>query len=160
MKKTSKVFYFISVFMLALAILTSGLTLTNNTAMAAGKVIKWKCQSHWPTASSYYKDSLLVIAEKIKTRTNGRMIIEPFSAGSLVPSKEIFNAVKRGMIEMGTASPAYMRDQVSIAGIAAGLPYAFKNVWECVYFHKFLGFEKMMRDATAKHGVYYSTDKI
>ncbi|MBW2050695.1 MAG: TRAP transporter substrate-binding protein DctP [Deltaproteobacteria bacterium] len=160
MKKSNKVFYFISVVVLALAILTSGLALTNNTAIAADKVIKWKCQSHWPTASSSYKDSLLVIAEKLKTRTNGRLIIEPFPAGSLVPSKEIFNAVKRGMIEMGTGSPAYIRDQISIAGIAAGLPFAFKDVWECVYFHKFLGFEKMMRDATAKHGVYYSTDKI
>ncbi|MBW2178657.1 MAG: TRAP transporter substrate-binding protein DctP [Deltaproteobacteria bacterium] len=88
------------------------------------------------------------------------MILEPYASGSLVPSKEIFNAVKRGMIQMGTISPAYIRDQVEVAGIAAGLPFAFKSVWEAAYFHKWLGFEKMIQEATAKHGVYYSTDKV
>lgn len=127
---------------------------------SAEKVIKWKCQSHWPTASSSYKDSLLRLAENLKKRTNGRLIIEPFAAESLVPSAEIFNAVKRGMIEMATASPGYFRDQVPLAGVASGLPFAFREVWEAAYFHKGLGFEQMMRDACAAHGVYFSTDKV
>jgi TRAP-type mannitol/chloroaromatic compound transport system substrate-binding protein len=103
---------------------------------------------------------LLRLANKLKEDTNGRLIIEPFAAESLVPSNEIFNAIKRGMIEIGTASPGYFRDQVPLAGIASGLPYAFREVWECAYFHKGLGFEKMMRDACAQHGVYFSTDKV
>lgn len=127
---------------------------------SAEKVIKWKCQSHWPTASSSYKDSLLRLVENVRTRTQGRLVIEPFAAESLVPSAEIFSAVKRGMIEMGTASPGYFRDQVPLAGIASGLPFAFRQVWECAYFHKGLGFEQMMRDACAAHGVYLSTDKV
>jgi TRAP-type mannitol/chloroaromatic compound transport system substrate-binding protein len=127
---------------------------------AAEKVFRWRCQSHWPTASSSYKDSLIRLADKIKEETKGRLIIEPFPAESLVPSKEIFNAIKRGMIEIGTASPGYFRDQVPLAGVASGLPYAFREVWECAYFHKGLGFEKMMRDACAPHGIYFSTDKV
>ena len=63
---------------------------------AADNVIKWKVQSHWPSASPSYKGSLLVIADKLKQRTNGRLILEPYPAGSLVPSKEIFQAAKRG----------------------------------------------------------------
>lgn len=136
-----------------------GPVMTNN-ALAADKVIKWRVQSHWPAASSSYKASLLVLAETLKERTNGRLILEPFSAGSLVPAKEIFNAVKRGMIQMGTISPAYVRDQIEVAGIAAGLPFAFKNVWEAAYYHKWLGFEKIIQAETAKHGVFYSTDKV
>ncbi|MBW2707576.1 MAG: twin-arginine translocation pathway signal protein [Deltaproteobacteria bacterium] len=97
---------------------------------------------------------------RIKERTNGRLILEPFAAGSLVPAKEIFNAVKRGMIQMGTISPAYVRDQIEVAGIAAGLPYAFKNVWEAAYYHKWLGFEKIIQAEAAEHGVFYSTDKV
>ena len=57
-------------------------------------------------------------------------------------------------------SPAYIIDQVSLAGIASGLPFAFRNVWEAAYFHKQLGFEQMLRDEVAKFGVYYSTDKV
>ncbi|MGB9436661.1 MAG: hypothetical protein WCB15_01870, partial [Desulfobacterales bacterium] len=88
-----------------------GLVSTENV-YAAEKVIKWRVQSHWPASSSSYKASLQVLADTIKERTNGRLILEPFAAGSLVPAKEIFNAVKRGMIQMGTISPAYVRDQI------------------------------------------------
>jgi len=136
-----------------------GLLSTENV-YAAEKVIKWRVQSHWPASSSSYKASLQVLADTIKERTDGRLILEPFAAGSLVPAKEIFNAVKRGMIQMGTISPAYVRDQIEVAGIAAGLPYAFKNVWECAYYHKWLGFEKIIQAEAAKHGVFYSTDKV
>ncbi|MGQ9859757.1 MAG: TRAP transporter substrate-binding protein DctP [Thermodesulfobacteriota bacterium] len=146
--------------MAAGVVLAVGLLTGIQPSHSAEKVIKWKCQSHWPTASSSYKDSLLRLVENVKSRTNGRLVIEPFAAESLVPSPEIFSAVKRGMIEMGTASPGYFRDQVPLAGIASGLPFAFRQVWECAYFHKVLGFEQMMRDACAPHGVYLSTDKV
>jgi TRAP-type mannitol/chloroaromatic compound transport system substrate-binding protein len=130
-----------------------------NSAKAAD-VIKWRVQSHWPAASSSYKASLQVLADRIKERTDGRLILEPYPSGALVPAKEVFNAVKRGMIQMGTISPAYVRDQIQVAGIAAGLPFAFKNVWEAAYFHKWIGFEKMIQEEAAEHGVFYSTDKV
>jgi TRAP-type mannitol/chloroaromatic compound transport system substrate-binding protein len=133
---------------------------TAQDSSAADEVIKWRVQSHWPASSSSFKDSLQVLADRLKERTNGRLLLEPYAAGSLVPAKEIFNSVKRGMIQMGTISPAYVRDQIEVAGIAAGLPFAFKNVWEAAYYHKWLGFEKMIQDEAAKHGVYYSTDKV
>jgi TRAP-type mannitol/chloroaromatic compound transport system substrate-binding protein len=126
----------------------------------AADVIKWRVQSHWPAASSSYKASLQVLADRIKERTDGRLILEPYPAGSLVPAKEIFNAVRRGMIQMGTISPAYVRDQLPAAGIAAGLPFAFKNVWECAYFHKWYGFEDILKKEAAEYGVFYSTDKV
>ncbi|UCG08043.1 MAG: TRAP transporter substrate-binding protein DctP, partial [Desulfobacterales bacterium] len=156
--KVNKIFCLVVLFSLTLCLVF--LPLATNSANAADNVIKWRVQSHWPAASSSYKDSLQVLADRIKERTNDRLILEPYPAGALVPAKEIFNAVKRGMIQMGTISPAYVRDQIEVAGIAAGLPYAFKNVWECAYFHKWLGFEKMLQDEAAQHGIFYSTDKV
>jgi hypothetical protein len=61
MKKSVRIFGLVSVSMLVLALMGTLVTSTG-TAMAAGDVIKWKCQSHWPTASPSYKASLLVIA--------------------------------------------------------------------------------------------------
>jgi TRAP-type mannitol/chloroaromatic compound transport system substrate-binding protein len=49
---------------------------------------------------------------------------------------------------------------MKLAGGAAGLPYAFKNIWEAAYFHKVLGFEQMLREEAAQHGLYWATDKI
>lgn len=127
---------------------------------AAGKTITWKCPTHWPMASSSYKGSLLVVAERIKERTNGRLIIEPYAAGSLVPGKEIFNAVKRGMVPIGITSSAYPLSQVPLMNVASGLPLNFGEVWEAAYFYKWLGFEQMLKDECAKHGLVYFTDKV
>ena len=159
MKKSKRISGVVSVCM-ALLFLTGILLIFDKPAMAAGDVIKWKCQVHWPAASVSYKDSLLVVIERLKKRTNGQLIIEPYAAGALVPSKEIFNAVKRGMVEIAITSSAYPRDQVPLMNVASGLPLNFGNVWEAVYFHRWLGFEQMMKDECAKHGLYYSTDKV
>jgi TRAP-type mannitol/chloroaromatic compound transport system substrate-binding protein len=157
--ETKKIVGLVSVFMSVLFFM--GLFLgIGQTAIAADDVIKWRCQVHWPAASVSYKDSLLAVIDRLKERTNGRLVLEPYAAGALVPSKEIFNAVKRGMIEIGITSSAYPRDQVPLMNVASGLPLNFGNVWEAVYFHKWLGFEQMMRDECAKHGLYYCTDKV
>lgn len=159
MKKSQKISCVVSVCM-ALLFLTGILVISDKPAMAAGDVFKWKCQVHWPAASVSYKDSLLVVIERLKKRTNGRLMIEPYAAGSLVPSKEIFNAVKRGMIEIAITSSAYPRDQVPLMNVASGLPLNFAEVWEAVYFYRWMGFEQMLREECAKHGLYYCTDKV
>jgi TRAP-type C4-dicarboxylate transport system substrate-binding protein len=123
-------------------------------------VTTWRVQSHWPAASSSYKDSLLSLRDKLIERTDGRLVLEPYEASALFAATETFNAVRRGIIQMGTISPAYIIDQVPLAGVASGLPFAFRNVWEAAYFHQQMGFEQMMRDQVAKYGVYYSTDKV
>ncbi|MBE0626076.1 MAG: TRAP transporter substrate-binding protein DctP [Burkholderiales bacterium] len=129
-------------------------------AVSAQEKITWRLQSHWPSASSSFKDSLGRLQRELTACTKGRMVLELHEAGALFPAKEIFPAVKRGVIQMGTISPAYLPETVSTAGIASGLPFAFRNVWEVSYFHKHLGFEKMIRDEVAAQGVYYSTDKV
>lgn len=137
----------------------SALLLFQNIAVAQEKVT-WRVQSHWPNASSSFKDSLGVLKTKIEACTKGQLVLELHEAGALFPAKEIFPAVKRGIIQMGTISPAYLPETVQTAGIASGLPFAFRNVWETAYFHQRLGFEKMIRDEVAAHGVFYSTDKV
>jgi len=122
--------------------------------------ITWKVQSHWPSASSSFKDSLVRLKDEVGRCTNGKLELQLHEAGALFPAKDTFNAVKRGIIQMATISPAYLPETVTTAGIASGLPFAFRNVWEAAYFHKHLGFEQMIRDEVAKQGVYYSTDKV
>ncbi len=127
---------------------------------AAQEVTKWRVQSHWPSASSSYEDSLVRLKNEIERRTDGRLQLQLFEAGALFKPQETFNAVSRGIIQMGTISPGYAQDKISLAGIASGLPFAFQNVWETAYFHKHMGFEDMLREEAAQHGVYWSTDKV
>lgn len=130
------------------------------TPVAAQDTFTWKVQSHWPGASSSYKDSLVRLKDTLEERSDGRLKLQLFEAGSLFKAQETFNAVSRGILEMGTISPSYASDKMTLAGIASGLPFAFRNVWEAAYFHQALGFEEMLREEAAKHNVYWATDKV
>lgn len=142
--------------------LTLGVTaaLMATPAAAQDETFTWKVQSHWPGSSSSYTDSLGRLKEQLEERSDGRIQLQLFEAGALFKAKETFNAVSRGILEMGTISPAYASDKMTLAGIASGLPFAFRNVWEAAYFHQGLGFEEMLREEAAEHGVYWSTDKV
>lgn len=142
-------------------VLAAGLIATALIGTAdAADTITWRVQSHWPGSSSSYTDSLGHLKEVIEERTGGRLQLQLFESGALFKPKETFNAVSRGIVEMGTISPAYAQDKITLAGIASGLPFAFRNVWEAAYFHQTLGFEEMLREEAAAHDVYWSTDKV
>jgi len=146
---------------IVIAVLVIGVFLiTGKDSFAADNVIKWKCQTYWPVSSPSYEQSGRALVELIKERTDGKLIIETFPESAIIPSKDIYSAVSKGMLEMGSIYPGYIRNKVPLASIAGGLPYMFQNEWECSYFHKKLGFEKMMRNACAKDGIFYSTDCI
>lgn len=130
-------------------------------SLAAGeKPTTWRIQTHWPLSSASFVPSAVWMKNEIEKRTDGRLIFELYNEGQLLPPKEIFNAVKRGMIEAGVSPPQYYGSQVPLAQIAAGLPFNFANTWEIAYYYKWMGFEDMMREACAKHGIYYATDRV
>ncbi|MCG6114039.1 MAG: TRAP transporter substrate-binding protein DctP [Mesorhizobium sp.] len=128
--------------------------------VAHADTVTWRVQSHWPQASSSYGDSLEYLRDVLAERSDGRFQLELHPAGSLFGHDEIFNSVRRGIIPMGTISPAYIIGEVTTAGIANGLPNAFQETWEAAYFFKHLGFEDMIREEVAEQGVFYATDKV
>ena len=66
------------------------------------------------------KDSLVRLKTILEERTDGRLELELYEAGSLFKAKEIFNAVSRGILEMGTISPAYAQDKSHPRGYCLG----------------------------------------
>lgn len=140
--------------------ITLGLSVTLAGNAQAEETFTWKVQSHWPGASSSYTDSLERIKRLLEERSDGRLQLQLYESGALFKPKDTFNAVSRGILEMGTISPSYAQDKMTLAGIASGLPFAFRNVWEAAYFHQGLGFEQMLQDEAAQFGVYWATDKV
>lgn len=146
-------------FSLIFAFLTAAL-LSPGSVSAEEEVTTWRVQSHWPAGEPAYKSSLVRIKNVIEERTDGRLKLNLHGAGALFKAPEIFNAVSRGVIEMGTILPAYAQDKMTLAAIASGLPFSFREPWEAAYFHKQLGFEEMLREEASKHGIYYSSDRV
>jgi len=160
MKRSSQIIGFTSAVIWFLGFV--GIFLSGGTeATAAGDVIKWKCQAHTPAVQGgHYKYGLLAVADELKKRTNGRFIIEPFGEGSFVPAKEIHNAVKRGMLEAGFTSSAYIQSQVPLAAVSNGLPFGLRDAWEAAYFMQVAGMEQMMKEALLKLDMYYYSEVV
>jgi TRAP-type mannitol/chloroaromatic compound transport system substrate-binding protein len=126
----------------------------------AGKVFKWRFQSHWPAGSASFKPLKDWFETKLTNLTGGQLQITLYPAAALVPTKEMFDACRKGTVDGATGSPAYWMTIVPIAGVSGNCPMTFREAWEGLYFHYVLGFEDMLKEAHAKHNVLYYTEKI
>ena len=128
------------------------------SALAQEKVT-WKVQSHWPKASGSFNDSLGVLAKMLETRTGGRFKLELFGAGEIAKDREIYNVVRRGVVPMGTISPAYILGEAQAMGLFYGVPGTLRETWEMMQLTKNLGIEKMVNDELRPKGVVIKGEK-
>ena len=126
----------------------------------AGKVFKWRFQSHWPAGSASFKPLKDWFETKLTKLTGGQLQITLYPASALVPTKELFDSCRKGTVDGGTGSPAYWMTIVPIAGVSGNCPMTFREAWEGLYFHYVLGFEDMLKEAHAKHNILFYTEKI
>jgi TRAP-type mannitol/chloroaromatic compound transport system substrate-binding protein len=82
-------------------------------AVAGGVVLKG--QSSHPAASNFHLIFKLW-AESVEKMSGGRLRIETLPAGAIVPAFEVFDAVHRGVIEVGQAPFGYILGK-SLVGI-------------------------------------------
>lgn len=121
--------------------------------------VTWKVQSHWPKASASFKDSLEWLNTELGKRTDGRFKLQMFGAGELAKGGEIYNIVRKGVVEMGTLSAAYILGEAQAMGLAYGVPGALIEPWESTHFLKNLGVEKLVNEELEPKGVIYRTEK-
>lgn len=125
----------------------------------AQEKVSWKVQAHWPKASGSYNDSLVVLQKELEQRTGGRFKLELFGAGEIAKDREIYNVVRRGVVQMGTISPGYILGEAQAMGLYYGVPGTLRESWEMMHLTKNLGIEKMVNDELRPKGVMVFGDK-
>jgi TRAP-type C4-dicarboxylate transport system substrate-binding protein len=125
----------------------------------AEQSVLWRVQSHWPTASASFTDSLIITRDVLAERTGGRFKLQLYGSGELFKGAEIYNAIRTGVVEMGTLQPSYIENEARSAGIAGGIPGTFQRIWEAAQFLKNLGGEKIFADELLKKGVVFMAEK-
>ncbi|WP_420393004.1 TRAP transporter substrate-binding protein DctP [Acuticoccus sp.] len=130
------------------------------TTAAAQESVTWRVQSHWPKASASFDDSLQVLADQLKERTEGRFTLELFGAGEFAKGPEIYNLVRRGVVEMGTTSPSYLQDEAQTYAFAMGIPGSLREEWEMMHYIKNMGVEDLLNQELNPAGVIYFSEKV
>jgi TRAP-type mannitol/chloroaromatic compound transport system substrate-binding protein len=90
---------------------------------SASETHSWRMVTSWPPNFPGFGASANRLAERIGELSDGRIDIDVFAAGELIPAFEVFDAVARGTMQMGHSSPTYWRGSLPAAPIFSSVPF-------------------------------------
>ncbi|MFZ0449928.1 MAG: TRAP transporter substrate-binding protein DctP [Desulfatiglandaceae bacterium] len=134
-----------------------------NGAAAAGKVYRLKIQSAWPHGD-ISMGLLKEFASAVEKKSNGRVKIKVFAAPDIVPTENLFNACKRGTVDMMQGGGVVWGNIIPVANVEFGLPGTFMVPEEKTFegkaeaIRKFFfksGLVDILREEYAKQGLYF-----
>lgn len=96
---------------------------SGDVAAAPQQVYRWKMVTTWPPNLPIFSDSVETFAEDLALMSGGRLKIEVYSGGELVPALEVFDAVTQGIAEMGHGSGYYWAGKVPAAQFLSTVPF-------------------------------------
>ncbi len=95
--------------------------------------MQWRMQTTWPKNFPGLGTGANKLAEFIGKASGGKLTVEVFGGGEIVPPFETMDAVSSGTLEMGHGAPYYWKGKVPasqfIASIPFGLNVAEQNSW-------------------------------
>ncbi|MFA7503837.1 MAG: TRAP transporter substrate-binding protein DctP [Burkholderiaceae bacterium] len=124
------------------------------TSARAQSKVTWRLQSHYPRVSTSFEGSLRVIANELERRTDGGFKIELHGSGEISSAVQIFDIVKRGVVEIGGTHPGYHLGDAELFGLYTGVPGVLQSPWELNYYTKRLGLEAAVNEELRKQGMF------
>ncbi|WP_299376511.1 TRAP transporter substrate-binding protein [uncultured Kiloniella sp.] len=135
------------------ALVTAGAaTLAAPTVVKAQDTITWKMAMSWPRNSPGVGMNAQRLAEMITTMSGGRLRVDVYAGGELVPPFEVFDAVSNGVAEMGHATPYYWQGKDKVFHFFTGVPFGL-SVAEYTGWLYFGGGQDLWQKAYEPFGV-------
>ncbi|AVO49276.1 ABC transporter substrate-binding protein [Melaminivora suipulveris] len=129
------------------------------TSAHAQAKVTWRVQSHWPKASGSFTASLVPMAKELEERTKGRFKLTLMGAGEIAKGGEVFNVVRRGVVQMGSTAPSYNPDESELMDQYYGVPGTLREPWEMAHLIKNLGLEAALNEQLKAKGVFMMAEK-
>ncbi len=92
-------------------------------AAAPAETFEWKMVTTWPPKFPGLGTGAENLARRIETASGGRIKIQLYSAGELVPAFECFDAVSAGTADMGHGAAYYWKGKIEAAQFFAATPF-------------------------------------
>jgi len=104
---------------------------TNKTS--SGKTYNWKMVTTWPPNFPVFQEGVERFAKDVKAMSAGRLNINVFAGGELVPPLQTFDAVSQGAVEMGHGAAYYWAGKIPAAQFFTAVPFGMNaqgmNAW-------------------------------
>ena len=95
----------------------------DSVRQSSSETHSWRMVTSWPPNFPGFGASANRLAGRIGELSDGRIDIQVFAAGELIPAFEVFDAVARGTTQMGHSSPTYWRGTLPAAPIFSSVPF-------------------------------------
>jgi TRAP-type mannitol/chloroaromatic compound transport system substrate-binding protein len=106
---------------------------TKTVAINTNKRYEWKMVTSWPPKFPILGEYAQKIADWIEQMSVGRLKIQVYGGGELVPALEVFDAVSFGVSEMGHCAPYYWVGKSPTAQFFSTIPFGMNarqmNAW-------------------------------
>lgn len=104
-------------------------------AVIAQKKYQWKMVTTWPPKLPVLQDGCERLAKRIGELTDGRIQIQVFAAGELVPALESFQAVSDGTVEVGSGAAYYWAGKEPATQWFSAVPFGMNAQGYAAWFH-------------------------
>ena len=109
----------------------SSTTPANNSANT--ETFHWKMVTTWPPNFPILQESAERFAQQLHTMSQGRITIDVYAGGELIPPLQTFDALSQGLVEMGHGSAYYWAGKVPEAQFFSTVPFGMTargmNAW-------------------------------
>ncbi|MGD0675850.1 MAG: TRAP transporter substrate-binding protein DctP [Polyangiaceae bacterium] len=120
----------------------------------SGAVVRWKAQgSDGPAASCY--EPFVKFCSNVSELSEGKFVIEPHGPGEIVAVREMFDAVKRGKLDLAVTFPGFVEEFVPGTNFLTSYPLGLDrpDQWETWYYE--LGGLDLARKMFEPHGLFF-----
>ncbi|WP_089943510.1 TRAP transporter substrate-binding protein [Candidatus Entotheonella palauensis] len=110
-------------------------TTVNAPAVMAQKKFRWKMVTTWPPKLPVLQEGCERLAKRIDELSDGRLKIQVFAGGELVPPLESFEAVSSGTVEVGSGAAYYWAGKEAASQWFAAVPFGLNAQGMAAWFH-------------------------
>jgi TRAP-type mannitol/chloroaromatic compound transport system substrate-binding protein len=122
-------------------------------AWAQPAPIKWKAQTLW-NAQERPQKTFEDFCKRVKVLTNGRLEIEPFPAGAIVPTNETLTALQSNVLQAIHVWPGYASGRNPAFAALCDFIFAYEQPWELDAFMHYRGGLELLRELYKPFGAY------
>ncbi len=122
------------------------------TAGTSSENFEWSCVTSWPPKYPGMGMGVENLARRVEVASNGRLKIKVYGGGELVPPLECFDAVSRGVTEMGHDASYYHKGKVPAAQFFTAIPFGM-NYTELNGWLFYGGGLELWRELYAPHNI-------
>lgn len=115
--------------------------------------INWQMATSWPISLDTIFGGAQVLAERVKSLTNGKFIIEPRAAGEIAPGLEVLNVVSQGAVQSGHSAGYYYIGKSPALAFGTSVPFGLTAQQQNAWLYEGGGLAKLQEIYAAKFNV-------